>query len=135
MSRFLDTNVVVRYLTGDPADQAERTRSVIDSEEPLELTSVTLLETYFALENHYAMPREAILDALIDFTGRDNILTADAEKVHVVTGLGFCRGSRRVSCGDALIWASARSRILPPPAGVYSFDRRFPREGIDIVLL
>jgi hypothetical protein len=63
---------------------------------------------------------------------RRNIATRDAEKAYVITGLGFCRPSGRVSFGDALIWAAARTDA--PSGGrtrVHSFDERFPPQDID----
>ena len=59
-------------------------------------------------------------------------MPADAEKVHLVRGLGFCRGSGRVKCGTALLWAAARSRSAAgvPSAGIYSFAQRFAGEEI-----
>ena len=47
----------------------------------------------------------------------------------LLSGLELCRPSGRVSVPDALIWAMARAQ---PPSVVYTFDRRFPAEGIEL---
>ena len=132
---ILDTSVVVRYLAGSPRDQAVRARTLIDSDQPLTLTSTALLETYHVLATLYAVPRDGIVDALTRLLQRQNIRTADAEKVHVIRGLALCRGSGRVSCGDAMLWAAARSRspAAGPATRIYSFDRRFPADEIEVV--
>lgn len=44
MRGLLDTSVIVRYLTGDPPEQAELAASIIDSETPLQITDVVLAE-------------------------------------------------------------------------------------------
>lgn len=44
-----------------------------------------------------------------------------------VLGLLMCKASGRVSFGDAMIWAAARSHRVPV---VYTVDERFPSEGI-----
>lgn len=135
MDGILDTSVVVRYLVGSPHDQAARARTVIDSDQELALTSVALLETYHVLATLYSVPRDAIVDALTVLVQRQNIRTVDAEKVHVIRGLGLCRGSGRVTCVDAMLWAAARSRspAAGPAARIYSFDRRFPTHEIEVV--
>src|SRR5437899_8730375 len=110
MIEYVDSNIVLRYLMGTPAGLAARARALIDRGTPLWLTSVSLLEVYFALRNDYDVERETILDYLTEFVLRRNIETADAEKIHIVAAFDFCRGSGRVNCGDALIWAAVRSR-------------------------
>jgi predicted nucleic acid-binding protein len=130
---FIDTNVVIRYLTRDPPVQSERARALIESDAVLLVTSVTLLETYFVLQNDYGIERETVLDHLTELVLRRSIGTSDADKAHVVAALDLCRGSRRVSCADALIWASVRSRTsVRDVARLYSFDRRFPEQEIDL---
>ena len=132
---ILDTSVVVRYLVGSPADQAARARRLIDSEQTFGISSVALIETYHVLATLYSVPRDILVDALTGLLQRENIRTLDAEKAHVICGIGLCRGSGRVSCGDALLWASTRS-LTPaagPPARIYTFDRRFPSENVEAV--
>lgn len=41
----------------------------------------------------------------------------------------MCRPSGRVSFGDAMVWAAARSAGVEV---VYTFDRRFPSVGIEV---
>lgn len=44
MSGLLDTSVVVRYLTGDPPDLAEKAARIIDWDEDLQVTAVVVAE-------------------------------------------------------------------------------------------
>lgn len=81
--RGLDTNVLVRYLTWDDPDQAERAASVIeraaDTGEPLFVGSLVVCELVWVLEGAYGLRRAAVLDvvetvlrtAQLDFDDKD----------------------------------------------------------------
>jgi predicted nucleic acid-binding protein len=125
---FLDTNVIVRYLRDDPPDQAERAASIIEGESILTITEVTLAEVGYVLINHYGQDRAAVVDSLIDLIQRQNIEIRGLNTDLAVAGLRMCRESGRVNFADALTWAGAR---CDAPAAVYTFDRRFPDDGIE----
>jgi predicted nucleic-acid-binding protein len=129
MLEFLDASVVIRYLIDDPPDMAERARRLIESEAELCLTETALLEAAFVLERTYKLAREATVDLLVSLLQRENIVVHQLEKELVIAALGHCRPSHRISFGDALIWAAAR---CAGQSTVYSFDQRFPSEGIDV---
>lgn len=129
MSGFLDTSVVVRYLTGDPPESAERAAKIIDEVDDLLITDVVLTETAYVLTSVYQVPREIVVDHLIAFLQKENISPFALDKSLVLLALLLCRPSGRVSFADAMVWAAARS------AGsrvVYSLDKRFPGEGIEV---
>ena len=73
MSAFLDTSVVVRYLTGDPPELAERAARFIDSVDDLQVTDVVIAEAAYVLGSVYQVPRETIVDHLIAFLQKENI--------------------------------------------------------------
>jgi predicted nucleic acid-binding protein len=129
VSGFLDTSVVVRYLTGDPPDLAERAAAVIDRDEPLHLTDVVVAETFYVLTSVYGVPRDEAIDALIAFVQRVNVAPFPLGKGRVLEALTLGRGSERVSVADALVWAAARAT---PEHRVYTFDLRFPRSGVEV---
>lgn len=129
MSALLDTSVVVRYLTGDPPEAAAQAADIIDSPEQLTLPEVVLAEVGFVLASVYGVGREAIVDALVALLRRQNIAPHCLPKDDALEALLLCRPSARVSFADALIWAAARST---DDKVVYSFDGRFPRDGIDL---
>lgn len=64
----LDTNVLVRYLTWDHPDQAERAASVIesvaDTGEPLFVGSLVVCELVWVLEGAYGLDRAVVLDVV-----------------------------------------------------------------------
>ena len=130
MSGFLDTSIVVSYLTGDPPLLAEQAAEIIDRDENLKITDVVIVETAYVLLSVYEIEREVVVDNLITFMQKKNISPFALKKSLVLQALLLCRPSRRVSFADAMIWATARS------AGskiIYSLDDRFPSDGIKIL--
>ena len=130
MSGFLDTSIVVRYLTGDPPLLAEQAAEIIDRDENLKITDVAIVETAYVLISVYEIEREVVVDNLITFMQKKNISPFALEKGLVLQALLLCRPSGRISFADAMIWAAARS------AGskiIYSLDDRFPSDGIKIL--
>jgi len=125
---IVDTSVLVRYLTGDPPAEARRARQVVEGSGLVLLSDVVLLETAHVLRTLYGVPRVELLDVLIAFLGRENVRPLDRPEDILVAALELCRPSARISIGDALIWAAATSARVP----VYTFDRRFPADGIAV---
>ena len=126
---FLDTSVVVRFLTGEPPEMAIRAGRIISEVDNLLVTDVTLMETAHVMRTQYQSSREDTVDSLIDFVQRDNISVYGLDKNLVLEGLMMCRPSGRVSIADAMIWAAARSAGART---IYTFDRRFPDDGIEL---
>ncbi len=129
MPAFLDASVLLQYLTDDPPAIAERAARLIESEADLEITETALIETAYVLLRTYGLARADIIDVLIDLLQRENVTVHQLEKRLVITALLLCRPSGRVSFDDALIWAAARQAGASP---VYTFDRRFPADGLDV---
>ena len=126
---FLDTNVVVRYITRTPPDYDAHAIEIIDTEDRLAITGVCPMEIYFVLSRQYQFSRDQIIDHLIALVLRDNVTVHAVDEDLLIQGLEMCRGSTRVSIGDTLIWAEARTAGA---TAIYSFDQRFPDDGIDI---
>lgn len=89
----IDTNVIVRYLTGDDPQQAARARAVIDKNEVFVSTTV-LLEAEWVLRSAYRFRGTHVLEALRAFAGlprvalEDEIRTARALDL-AMTGIDF----------------------------------------------
>ena len=129
MSGLLDTSMVVRYLTGDPHDLAERASQVIDQEEDLQISDVVIAETAYVLTSVYKVPREVVVDNLVLFLQKRNVSPFALDKDSLLQALLLCRPSGRISFADALVWATARSTEAKV---VYSLDERFPRDGVEV---
>jgi predicted nucleic acid-binding protein len=127
---FLDTSVIVRYLTDDPPPMAEAAARLIEGDEPLVLSEVILAETAYVLTAVYDIPRAAAVDALSAFIQRRNIRLLNLAKPAALEALRLCRDSGRHSFADVLLWAAARQGGV---GRVYTFDARFPAEGVELV--
>lgn len=129
MNALLDTSVVVRYFMQDQPHLALASTRVVEGEDRLFVSDVAIAEVAHVPMSTYRIPRERVIDQLVAFLLRDNVGTLSIPKELVLGALAKCRPSGRVSIPDALIWASARVEGTP----VYTFDRRFPAEGITVL--
>ena len=127
---LVDTSVVVRYLTGDVPELAERAAGLLDGQDPVALHSIVLVETAFVLEKAYELPRARVVDVLVEFLQKKNLRLLDLPKEEAILALLLARPSKRVSFADALLWALARSHGA---TRLYTFDARFPAEGLEVV--
>ncbi len=127
---LVDTSVVVRYLTGDVPELAERAAGLLDSPDPVTLHSIVLAEAAFVLEKVYELPRADVVDALVEFLQKKNLRLLDLPKEEAILALLVARPSRRVSYTDALLWALARSHGA---RRLYTFDARFPADGLEVI--
>ncbi len=127
---FIDTNILVRYLTGLPPDQAATAADIIDSGAELWITVTSLAEVYFIMSRVAGIPRAEVVGVLIDFLQKDNIFPYALDIDFLLRGLEMTLPSGRVSVADALIWAMVRTA---GSGTIYSFDQRFPEEGIRVL--
>ena len=126
---FVDTNIVVRYLTGDPPEQAAEAVRIIHEEQDLWITDVVFNEAAYVLVMQSDFSREQTIDGLIRLVRRNNISVYAIDKDFALQGLRMCRPSNRISVADAMIWVAARSGGART---IYTFDRRFPSEAIEL---
>ena len=67
MTVGLDTSVAVRLLVGEPAEQAEAARRLLDvsgAADPAAVSDLVVGETYFALRHHYRVPHRRAVAAI-----------------------------------------------------------------------
>jgi predicted nucleic acid-binding protein len=68
--RFLDTNVLLRYLTRDDEDKARLALALLTrverGEEKVVTSPLVIFETVFTLQKRYGFPKEQIRDAVSD---------------------------------------------------------------------
>jgi predicted nucleic acid-binding protein len=64
VNAFIDTKVIVRHLTGDPPDLAERATEFLAAARPgeLRLADVVLAEVVYVLESFYQVPRAQVAE-------------------------------------------------------------------------
>ena len=127
--RFIDSSMLVRYFTDDIPEQAEVAERIIESDDLL-VNSVIVSECGCVLTKLYAYPREDVVDTLVAFLLRENVAMPDLPKELAAEALLRCKGSGRVSFGDALIIAAMKARGVKE---IYSFDRRLESAGIQVL--
>lgn len=120
---YVDTSVIVRYLTGDDPARARAAAIVIETQAIRAISVISLLEAAHVLRWDYQHERRNIAEALIDLVARRNIVVPEFLKEHVIRWLGAWRDGTADSIGDALIAASMSSTQAE---AIATFDRRFP---------
>jgi predicted nucleic acid-binding protein len=77
VSAFIDTNILVRHLTGDPPDIAQRATRYLASERDLLLVDLVAAETVYVLESFYETPRSQVAEAIRSLLAFDSIVCVD----------------------------------------------------------
>ena len=78
MTALLDTNVLVRHLTDDPPDLAERATAYLAAAETLVLPDLILAEVVYVLESFYEVPRNRVAELARSIVTFESIQTVDA---------------------------------------------------------
>lgn len=123
MSAFVDTNILVRHLTGDPPSTAARATAYLASADELFLPDVIVAETVYVLESYYEAPRHQVAEAMRSLVAFAAIVTVDralllrAIEVYEIDRLDFA---------EAYLVACAESTGV---GRVVSFDKSIDRVG------
>jgi predicted nucleic acid-binding protein len=62
VSAFVDTNILVRHLTGDPPEQAARASRFLAAADELLLADLVVAEVVYVLESFYEVPRTRVAE-------------------------------------------------------------------------
>jgi len=106
MSAFVDTNVLVRHLTGDPPDMAVRATSYLRKARDLLLTDLVVAETVYVLESYYETPRGQVANALRSLVAFESVICVDpalllrAIEVYEVERIDFAE-AYLVACAES----------------------------------
>lgn len=106
MIAFVDTNILVRHLTGDPADMAARSTAYLASGATLLLTDLIVAETVYVLESFYEAPRTKVAAAMRSLLAFTSIETVDralllrALEVYEIDRLDFAE-SYLAACAES----------------------------------
>ena len=127
----IDTNVLVRFLARDHAEQAEAARVLLQGltpEQPGFICREVAIEVTWVLERSYKFPREQVAEALLELLASNNLVFEAADDV-AHAAFQYSRGGPGFS--DLMILAAA-SRAGATP--LYTFDQRLARaEGAELV--
>lgn len=118
---FLDTNVLIRHLTGDPPAQARRATAFLAGAEELLLPDLIVAEVVYVLESFYEVKRHRIAELVRAIVGFPPVVVVDeplllrALEVYEVERLDFA---------EAYLVASAEASGVE---AIASFDRTIDR--------
>ncbi len=115
----VDTNVVVRLLTGDDPKQAAAAKALF-STGPIWIAKTVLLETGWVLRSLYGFDESAIRNAFTKLLGLKNVHTED--KASMASALALT--ARGIELADAIHLSSR-----PSGATFVSFDQAFVRRA------
>ncbi len=78
LTAFLDTNVLIRHLTGDPPAQARRATALLAEANELLVPDLIVAEVVFVLESFYEVERERVAELVRAVIGFPAIVVVDA---------------------------------------------------------
>ena len=123
MSAFVDMNVIVRHLTGEPPEMATRATAYLAAEPELFLADLIVAETIYVLESFYKTPRAQIASAMRSLVALRSVVTVDpALLLRALEVYEF----DRIDFAEAYLVACAESSGVNRIA---SFDRSIDRVG------
>lgn len=115
----VDTNVVVRYLTGDDPAQADKARAVI-GQKPVFVPRTVLLEAEWVLRGVYDLSPEQVIPALRALAGLPGVSVENAELV--AKAMDWAEAGMDFANALHLAAATECESFL-------TFDKRFVRSG------
>ncbi|MBU4343403.1 MAG: PIN domain-containing protein [Candidatus Omnitrophica bacterium] len=120
---FLDTNVILRYLTWDEPKKARRCedlfKKAVDGKEVLCITTLVIAEVIWTLEKAYKLPKSEIVTHVQRILNTPNIELD--EKDILLTAIGLY-GLKKIDFIDAYNAISMETKGID---SVYSYDTHF----------
>jgi predicted nucleic acid-binding protein len=121
VSAFVDTNILVRHLTGDPPELAARATAYLAAETELLLTDLIAAETVYVLESFYEAPRAEVAEAVRALVALDSVICVDPALLLRATEV---YETDRIDFAEAYLVACAESTGV---GTIASFDRSLDR--------
>jgi predicted nucleic acid-binding protein len=118
---LVDTNILVRHLTGDPPAQARRATAFLRASHELVLTDLILAELVYVLDSFYERPRDEVAGAARALLAFPAIVVVDRDLL--LRSLEHYE-SNRLDFAEAYLAAAAE---LWGIERVASFDRALDR--------
>ncbi|MCJ7780785.1 MAG: PIN domain-containing protein, partial [Acidimicrobiia bacterium] len=77
LTAFVDTNILIRHLTGDPPEMASRATAFLAAAEELLLPDLIVAEIVYVLESFYELPTDDVANAVRSVIAYPPIRTLD----------------------------------------------------------
>ena len=121
MSAFIDANVLIRHLTGDPPKLAAQAAAYLRAESELFLADLIVAETVYVLDSFYEAPRSQVAEAIRALVAFRSIVVVDAALLLRAVEV---YETDRLDFAEAYLVACAESTGV---GRVASFDRSIDR--------
>ena len=128
MTAFLDTNVILRFLTADRSPKYRNLydlfKAIEEGQQKVELKLIVLFQVLFVLKSYYNVPKPLIcenISALLAFKG-----LRISEKRIVIRMIELWR-SKNTDIVDCYLIACLEFK---PDDSLYSYDKGFDRYGV-----
>jgi len=119
----IDTNVLVRLLTGDDKQQAAKAKHLF-ARENIYITKTVILETEWVLRYAYKFKASDIANAFIKLLGQKNVTVEDAS--HIVKAVSMLQ--RGMDFSDALHLVCSQNHVFA------TFDKKLKTKASDVGL-
>jgi predicted nucleic acid-binding protein len=124
-SAYIDANVILRFLTGDPPEMAAEARTLFEAldhgEINLFIDEIVLAEVVWVLSSFYGYASDEIARVLQEFIGHEGLQAMDKAGLFIALNLF---AEKNIDFTDALV---ATHMAREGFKGVYSFDAHFDR--------
>ena len=126
---FLDTNILLRYLTRDDERKAQKALDLLtrieQSQEKVITSSLVIFETIFTLQSFYRVPRQQIKELILPIIALRGLQLPDKRVYEQAFDLYI---HKNISFADAY---NAAYMLTEHISTVYSWDKDFDKiEGI-----
>jgi predicted nucleic acid-binding protein len=121
VSAFVDTNILVRHLTGDPPEQAARAGRFLATADELLLADLVVAEVVYVLESFYEVPRARVAELVRAIIAFPAIVVLDAAML--LRALEVYETARLDFAEAYLVAQAERSGV----GAVASFDKAIDR--------
>ena len=121
MTAFVDTNVLIRHLTGDPPDLAARATAFLAAADELLLPDLIVAELVYVLESFYEVAADEVARLVRSVVAYPPIRTLDPALL--LRSLEVYE-THRIDFAEAYLLASAEASGIPD---IISFDRSIDR--------
>lgn len=83
---WLDTNLIIRFLTGDPPDLAQEAKRVFQEAESghhrLKVHPLVVAEAFYVLTSYYGQAEPEVAQKLIELLDREGLEVLEADALH-----------------------------------------------------
>ena len=123
MTAFVDTNVLIRHLVGDPPAMAARATAYLGAATELLVADLVVAETIYVLESFYEVDRKSIATSMRSLLALNSVIAVDQSLL--LRSIEIYEHDR-LDFAEAYLVASAESSGV---GAVASFDRSIDRVG------